>query len=457
MLRLDGVTKIYGEAIVLDDVHVTLRPGEIHGLLGLNGAGKSTLIKLLNGTIAPTHGAVVLNDDVVHLTPALALRHGIVTVSQEVDDALYLDLPVYENVLPWQSVRRVRPKALQRRAADVLARVGLDIDSTERTGALPLGVKQRLLIARALASDANYLLLDEPTAALSEQEATSLLALMQTLAAEGVGILFVTHRSEELTRVTTTSTFLRDGNIVYSGPFQALSDEAVHAHLSGTSLETTLDQATPEEVVRLAGTLHLPTFGTDVPIEAYRGEVLGIGGLTGSGKTELFEALFGLSGVRQSIELDGVTHSISNPRDAVRARFALVPEERRKQGLFLDDSIERNVTSIAGQAADVPGVLASLRVRYHNQQQPVRELSGGNQQKVVLSKWLLDERDVYLLDEPTKGIDLAAKRDVYDRVIELAKQGKTVLFASSERHELERVANRILWLDRGRWLEKGGA
>ncbi|WP_214792707.1 MULTISPECIES: sugar ABC transporter ATP-binding protein [unclassified Exiguobacterium] len=456
MIRLERITKQYGEVIVLDQLSFSLKSGDIHGLLGLNGAGKSTLIKLLNGTVEPTSGELSIDGKTVRLTPAEAIRHGIITVSQEVDDALYLDLPVYENVLPWQTVKRVRPQFLKERAKRVLSRVGLDINATLPAGHFPLSVKQRLLIARALESNAKYLLLDEPTAALSETDADALLELLRTLAAEGVGIVLVTHRSDELTRVTSTTTFLRDGRVVYEGPFQQLSTEAVQTFLSGTTFEEGLEKAIPEKEIRLSAQLTLPAFQTSLTVEAYRGEVLGIGGLTGSGKTELMEALFGLSGLRQSITVDGTAHVIQRPTDAVRAGFALVPEERRHHGLFLDESIERNVIAVAGTTSGVSDVLASLRVRYANVRQPVRELSGGNQQKVVFSKWLLDDREIYLLDEPTKGIDIAAKQDVYERVVALAKQGKTVLFTSSERNELERVANRILWLDRGQIVEKGG-
>lgn len=455
MLRLERITKRYGDVTVLDDVTFTLRRGEVHGLLGLNGAGKSTLIKLLNGTTTPTSGAVHVDDKAVVFTPAEAIRRGIITVSQEVDDALYLDLPVYENVVPWQAVNRIRPRALKQRAADYLERVGLNIDVTKPVGRYPLSVKQRILIARALASEASFLLLDEPTAALSTDDAAALLELLQTLASEGVGILLITHRSDELSRVTTTATFLRDGRVVYEGPYQALSDGRIHTLLSGTELAHDLEKATPTETVQLEATLTLPTFGTELAFTAYKGEVIGIGGVTGSGKTEFIEALFGLSGAPQTIALDGKRVTIQTPRQAVRSGFALVPEERRKQGLFLGDSIERNVLAIAREGKAVTRVLSSLRVKYDRLNQPVSELSGGNQQKIVLSKWLLEDRDVYLLDEPTKGVDVTAKRDIYELVTRLAKDGKTVVFTSSEPQELERVANRTLWLDRGRWQQKG--
>ncbi|TCI21475.1 sugar ABC transporter ATP-binding protein [Exiguobacterium sp. SL-9] len=456
MLRLERVTKRYGDVTVLDDVTFTLRRGEVHGLLGLNGAGKSTLVKLLSGAIIPTSGTIELDEAAITLTPAEAIRLGIITVSQEVDDALYLDLPVYENVVPWQTIERIRPRELKRRAITYLERVGLEIDVTEPVGRFPLSVKQRILIARALASDATYLLLDEPTAALSTDDAASLLALLQSLAEEGVGIFLITHRSDELSRVTTTSTFLRDGRIAYEGPFQPLSDEDIHAYLSGAGMTTAVEKATPGTDERIRAELTLPTFGTELSLTAYKGEVVGIGGVTGSGKTELIEALFGLSGVKQRITLDGKPLNIREPRQAVQSGFALVPEERRKQGLFLDDSIERNVLAIEGKANAVTRVLASLRVKYDQVGQPVRELSGGNQQKIVLSKWLLEDRDVYLLDEPTKGVDVTAKRDIYELVTRLAKDGKTVIFTSSEPNELELIANRTLWLDRGRWQQKGG-
>lgn len=457
MIRLERVTKQYGDVTVLDDVTFGLRRGEIHGLLGLNGAGKSTLIKLLNGTTTPTSGSVSIDDEAVVFTPAEAIRRGVITVSQEVDDALYLDLPVYENVVPWQTVKRVQPRDLKQRATAYLKRVGLTIDVTKPSGHYPLSVKQRILIARALASEATYLLLDEPTAALSTDDAAALLTLLQSLADEGVGILLITHRSEELSRVTTTTTFLRDGRLVYEGPFQPLSTEDVHALLSGTELGDDLEKATPTNEVQLKATLTLPTFGTELSFTAYKGEVVGIGGVTGSGKTELIEALFGLSDVKQHIEHGGKVTTVQTPRQAVRSGFALVPEERRKQGLFLDDSIERNALVVEGETSVLQRVLSSLRVKYADVRQPVRELSGGNQQKVVLSKWLFQDRDVYLLDEPTKGVDVTAKRDIYELVTQLAKQGKTVIFTSSEAHELELVANRTLWLDRGRWQQKGGA
>lgn len=456
MLRLERVTKRYGDVTVLDDVSFTLRRGEIHGLLGLNGAGKSTLVKLLSGAIIPTSGTVELDETAVTLTPAEAIRRGVITVSQEVDDALYLDLPVYENVVPWQTIERIRPRELKQRAITYLERVGLEIDVTEPVGRFPLSVKQRILIARALASHAAYLLLDEPTAALSTDDAAALLTLLQSLAEEGVGILLITHRSDELSRVTTTTTFLQDGRIAYEGPFQVLSERDIHTYLSGSAMAEAVEKAVPGTEVRIQADLTLPAFGTELSFTAYKGEVVGIGGVTGSGKTELIEALFGLSGVKQRITLDGKPLKIREPRQAVQSGFALVPEERRKQGLFLDDSIERNVLAIEGKANAITRVLASLRVKYDQVGQPVRELSGGNQQKVVLSKWLLEDRDVYLLDEPTKGVDVTAKRDIYELVTRLAKDGKTVIFTSSEPHELELVANRTLWLDRGRWQQKGG-
>lgn len=456
MLKLERITKRYGDVTVLDDITFTLKRGEVHGLLGLNGAGKSTLVKLLSGAIAPTSGTVQLDEKAVAFTPAEAIRKGVITVSQEVDDALYLDLPIYENVVPWQTVGRIRPRELKQRAATYLERVGLKIDVDDPVGRFPLSVKQRVLIARALVSNAAYLLLDEPTAALSTDDASTLLILLQSLADEGVGILLITHRSDELSRVTTTTTFLRDGRVAYEGPFQSLSDEDIHAHLSGTEMATSVKKATPGLDERIQAELTLPTFGTKLSFKAYKGEVVGIAGVTGSGKTELIEALFGLSGVEQHVTLNGQPLKIRNPRQAVRYGFALVPEERRKQGLFLDDSIERNVLAIEGKANAVTHVLASLRVKYDQIRQPVRELSGGNQQKVVLSKWLLEDRDIYLLDEPTKGVDVTAKRDIYELVTRLAKDGKTVIFTSSEPHELELVANRTLWLDRGRWQQKGG-
>ena len=470
LLETQDLTKTFPGVVALNKVSMRLHAGEVLGLVGENGAGKSTLIKILGGVYPPTSGRVLLEGQEVRFQrPKDALDAGIAVVYQEL--SLIPHLSVAENVFINRLPRRgilVDWRRLERMAREVLAEVGLsDLDPRTPLGELPIGVQQSVEIARALSYRARVLLLDEPTSSLTEPEVENLFQILRRLKAQGIGILYVSHHLEEIFEITDRLHILRDGQTVAVLETARTHEDEVIARMVGRDLGQLLpeERGQPGEVVLEAQALS-DRFLKDVSVRFRRGEVVGIYGLLGSGRTELLKALVGARRVLSGeVRLFGRPVRFSHPHDAARNGVVYSSEDRKGENLFFGFPVWKNATYQAIQIGrfvrfGVPQVRAErravaelaerLNLKAPSLDADVYHLSGGNQQKVCLAKALLSEPEVFLLDEPTRGIDVGAKLEVYQLMAELARQGKAVVFVSSELPELIANSDRVYTMARGR-------
>jgi simple sugar transport system ATP-binding protein len=462
--------------LALDDVSFRAVSGEARAVVGANGAGKSTLLKVLTGTYEPTSGTVAVDDrPVVFRSPRDAKLLGIEVVHQEVDQALIPSFNVAENVLlDRQALKRggfwVRSGVLKRQARNLLEPLAPSLDPARLTSELSLAEKQLVLIARALGRDAQFLFLDEPTAPLGPLETETLFQVIDTLVTRGLGIVFISHRLPEVFRLCTEVTVLRDGRSVHEGPLAGRSAGWLVEQLLGKKLEEEYprrrDTPTGPVALEVRGLRDDKLNGVDLKVRA--GEVLGIAGLVGAGKSELCKALFGAAEAQvDAFFLGGRAGLPRNPRQAVARGLALVPEERRKEGVLVDESVSFNLSAAGGNLPTRFGLvdfgrerrqsrdwIKRLGIKTPSEREKVALLSGGNQQKVAVGKWLSSEATVFLLDEPTKGIDVGAKKDIFDLVGRLAAAGKAVIYATAEFPELLGISDRILVLYDGRVVKE---
>jgi len=446
MLELTGVEKSFGGLRALRGVDFSVSPGEIVGLLGGNGAGKSTLMKIAAGVHRPDAGSVSINGQSPR-DPADAIRLGLSLVRQELIQAQ--DLDVGSNVMLGHEPRRwglVDRPALYSRAQAVLDRVGGDIDPRTPLRWLSPGQRQRTEIARALSLDSKVLLLDEPAATLSESDAGQLFALLGELRRNGIAIVYISHRLREVLKITDRVVCLRDGERVAEMPTRDASLDKLVALLAGTT--QVAEKAPPAEQARV-----LLSVRGRVSFDLRAGEILGLAGLVGAGRSSVLRELFGVRPCELDVQIGGRAVSIRNPRDAMAAGLALVPEERASQGLILTMLVERNLALpslkrfvLEDESRIARPFIDRFRIRAG---QPASALSGGNQQKVVLGKWMARNPDILLLDEPTRGLDVRAKRDVHDVVRELAAAGKGVIVSSSEAEEIAALCHRAIVLSQG--------
>ncbi|HET7332021.1 sugar ABC transporter ATP-binding protein [Dyella sp.] len=465
MLHATGLSKRFAATVALDDVELCLRAGEVHALMGQNGAGKSTLIKLLTGVITPDSGEVSLEGRrIAPSTPVQAQALGISTVYQEVN--LCANLSVAENIFAGRYPRRfgfIDWRAVRRGARDLLATVGLDIDVHRPLATYSVAIQQMVAIARAIGVSARVLILDEPTSSLDEGEVQELFKVMRRLREQGLAIVFVTHFLDQVYAVSDRITVLRNGRRIGEYPASELPQPALVAAMVGrdvTLAEGRDNQHRPAAdapVVLSAqglgkrGKLH----ATDMQVR--QGEVLGLAGLLGSGRTELARLLFGLDRAGEGrLEIQGAEIELHHPADAVALGVALCPEERKTEGIIAELSVRENVVlalqtrmgwrralSRAQQDELATKLVKALGVKTASIETLAGQLSGGNQQKVVLARWLATEPRLLILDEPTRGIDIAAKQDIMAEVVRLAGQGMAVLFISAEIEELLRLCDRI--------------
>jgi ribose transport system ATP-binding protein len=446
-LQLRRVEKAFGGVRALRGVDFDVAPGEIVGLLGGNGAGKSTLMKIAAGVHLPDAGTVSI-DGRSPQSPSDAIRMGVSLVRQELIQAE--DLDVGSNVLLGHEPHRfgvIDRRALYARAGRVLARVGGDIDPRTPLRALSPGQKQRTEIARALSLDAKVLLLDEPTATLSETDAARLFALLADLRKNGIAMVYISHRLGEVLKITDRVVCLRDGERVAElATRDATLDKLVELLAGTTSVaEAAPPAASPEVLLEVRGR---------VSFDLHAGEILGLAGLVGAGRSSVLRELFGVRPCGLEVTAGGQRLSIRTPRDAMAAGFGLVPEERGSQGLILDMLVERNLALpslsrflLEDEMAIARPYIERFRIRAGG---PASGLSGGNQQKIVLGKWMARDPRVLLLDEPTRGLDVRAKRDVHDVVRELAAAGKGIIVSSSEAEEIAALCHRAIVLAQGK-------
>jgi len=466
VLEARGLAKSFFGVRVLHGVSLTLEAGSVHGLVGENGAGKSTFMKILAGVYDRDEGEVLLDGKPVDFAhPVQAMSAGVATVFQEFN--LLPDRSVAENVFLGREPRRgllVDTRGMVRRTGELLAELGIDfIDPSARVSNLSVAEQQIVEITKALSFEAKVISMDEPTAALADNEVELLYGIIRRLQQRGVAILYVSHRLREIFDLCDTITVLKDGALVSSVPAAELDAAELVRRMVGRSIETFFPaplEGTSRGAVRLAVRGGGNGYVTDVDLELHAGEIVGIAGLQGSGRTELAEAIFGaVPFTRGTIHVDGEGLRMTSPRRAVRAGLALITEDRKAQGLALGQSVLDNALLVirgvfptrTRRARDrAPGVLSSLEVSFRGLDQEVEVLSGGNQQKVVLAKWLATEPGVVILDEPTRGIDVGAKVAVYTLMRELARSGVALLMISSELPEVIGMSDRILVMHDGR-------
>ena len=456
----------------LDDVGLHLRAGEIHALMGQNGAGKSTLIKILTGVCAPDSGSIELDGQAIQPTsPLQAQQLGISTVYQEVN--LCPNLTVAENLFagryprrPWWQGGGIDWREVTREAKRVLGALHLEVDVTRPLSAYPIAIQQMVAIARATMVSARVLILDEPTSSLDADEVKQLFAVLQRLRAQGMAILFITHFLEQVYAISERITVLRNGRFVGEYRTAELSRAALITAMVGrdivsASAAATIAEAAPEHtstpVLRASG---LGSKGKVQPtdIHFHSGEIVGVAGLLGSGRTELARLLFGLDSPDSGdIVVDGQPVTLDSPADAIARGLALCPEERKTDGLVADLSVRENIVlalqarvglipylSLAAQSRLAERFVHALGIKTASVETPVGQLSGGNQQKVLLARWLATEPRLLILDEPTRGIDIAAKQEIMNEIVALARGGMAVMFISAEVEEVVRVSQRVI-------------
>ncbi|MGK5733758.1 sugar ABC transporter ATP-binding protein [Streptomyces sp. URMC 124] len=469
LLRVEGVTKAFPGVRALDGVDLTLRAGEVHVLLGENGAGKSTLIKMLSGVHRPDGGRILMDGREVAVRSAQdAERLGIATIHQEFN--LVPGLTVAENIFlgrqPRTALGLIDKRTMRARAAELLRRVRLDVSPAEPVAGLGIARLQMIEIAKALSLDARVLIMDEPTAVLTSEEVATLFALVRELRDSGVGVIFITHHLDEIAALGDRVTVLRDGRSVTEVPATTDENELIRL-MVGRDIAEQYPRERPAgpgaPLLRVRGLTRAPAF-RDVSFDVRAGEVVGLAGLVGAGRTEVARALFGVDRYDAgTVEVDGKALARGDVRAAMRAGVGLVPEDRKGQGLLLDASLTDNLTLArlgqdthrgfvdrSGQRRRAAEVAERLKVRTSGLERTARTLSGGNQQKVVIGKWLLAGARLLVLDEPTRGVDVGAKVEIYRLVNELTAAGCGVLMISSDLPEVLGMSDRVLVMAQGR-------
>jgi ABC-type sugar transport system ATPase subunit len=457
-----GIVKRFGPVVALNDVSFACERGEIHALLGENGAGKSTLVKILAGAQSPDAGTLSFDGNAVTFhSPQDAVARSIAVVHQ--DYHVWPDLTVAENIIgtlrrPPQLGAFVRSRTMRREAHDLLARLGIDIDVDRKVRDLDAAEKKFVEIARALAVDAAFLILDEPTASLESRESDRLLALLERLRDADHGIILVTHRLEEVVRVADRATILRDGrNAGFVSRDAMTGDVLVEAILGRVPDEPVTPRACGVTPVLAFMAVRTRPEAVPFDLDLRRGEILGLTGVVGSGAVHLIRALAGLVPLGGTLSLDGTPIVLRGPGDAVRHGIGYIPEDRKGSGLALEQSVADNIalaslqriskngfTDTRARTAMAEGYRESLAIRCASVDAPVGSLSGGNQQKVLIARWLASGARIIAIEEPTHGVDIGAKAEIHRQLAAFAEAGGSVIFMSTELRELLAIAHRIV-------------
>ena len=469
LVQMKNIAKSFSGTKVLKGVNLELGHGEILALLGENGAGKSTLMKILSGIYSKDSGEIYLDGELCHFqNPKEAQNKGVAIIHQEMN--LCNDLSVSENIFLGREVMEglsLNHKKMDEEAQKILDNLGISMKSTELAGDLKVSEQQMVEIAKALSQDAKVLIMDEPTSALSRKEIEDLFRVIRKLRDEGRGIIYISHRLDELRAIVDKVSILRDGENVISGDLKDFSIDDIIRHMVGREIQDKFPRIHCEKGKEILGVerLNAGPKVRDISFSLYEGEILGIAGLMGAGRTEMTRALFGVDEKTSGkIYLFGEEVKANSPKESIELGMALIPEDRRKDGLCTDLSIRENISlpnldSMKNSLGILSKVLElkisedtikSLNVKAKDREMISKNLSGGNQQKVVLGKWLVRNPKVILFDEPTRGIDIGAKVEIYQIMNELKKKGVGVLFISSEMEEVLGMSDRILIFCDGR-------
>ncbi|MDQ7093139.1 sugar ABC transporter ATP-binding protein [Desulfosporosinus sp. PR] len=470
LLVMEGISKSFSGVTVLDNVQFSLRQGEVHALMGENGAGKSTLMKILAGIYSKDAGSVrIAGSESAATSPKIAQQLGVAIIHQELN--MIPDLSVRENMflgreLKWGHTGFLNRTQMRAEAENYLKQLGMDLNPEGLVGELSVGQQQMVEIAKALSMNARILVLDEPTAALTKREIEKLFQIIEALKAQGVGMIYISHRMEEIFQISDRITVLRDGRYIGTREAKDTTLDELVQMMVGREIKERFPQVEREigeELLRVEGLVQEGKL-YDINLSVKAGEILGIAGLMGAGRSELAKALFGVEKYQQGkIFIKGQDVNLRNPKEAIKAGLALITEDRKGEGLVPDLSVRENLTLPNLRALSSFGFIshrlegdfvkesiAKLKVKVHSSEQEVRSLSGGNQQKVVIGKWLATRPKVLILDEPTRGVDIGAKREIYDLMNQLVQTGAAIIMISSELPEVLGMSDRILVMHEGR-------
>ena len=467
ILKLENITKKYSGVTALKNINLEFEKGKVHSIVGGNGAGKSTFIKIISGAHKQTEGKVIYKGkEVNNNSPYNSMKNGIACVYQELNVIPYLT--VWENIFygyEEKSHMFLDKNSMREKSKKILKDLGVNLEVNKLVKDIGVGNQQIVEIAKSLIRNVEVLILDEPTASLTKKEIKNLFSILDKLKNKGVTIIYISHRLDEVMEISDYISVFRDGELIASEINENLDQQEIIKYMVGRNLEITgysQDYSKDEVVLKVENMSS--KYVKDINFQLKKGEILGIAGLVASGRTELANAIFGVDKITQgSIYINGKKVKINCPSDAIKHKLGFITEDRKDTGLILDMNIKDNV-SISSlekftktlfinkekQTKDVEQILTSLKLKYNSLKEHVNNLSGGNQQKVVIGKWLLTNSDIIIFDEPTRGIDVLAKEEVYKIIENLAKNNKSIIMISSEVEEIFRMSNRILVMSNGK-------
>jgi inositol transport system ATP-binding protein len=469
LLEVHNLSKSFSGVKALDKVQLKIKPGEVHALMGENGAGKSTLMKILAGMLASDAGEITFEGTRLHSHKDLkVLSTGIAMIHQEM--LLVPEMTVAQNIFLGKEIRKGKSwwlddETINQKAAELLAHAGVAIDAKKQMKGLSVAEMQMVEIVKAISKNAKIIIMDEPTSALSDKEVSALFNIIRDLKGRGVAIIYISHKMDEIFAVADTITVLRDGKYIQTKPAAELDNNSLIAMMVGRELNTMFPESTEPKgpVVLSVKALGREGKFSDISFDVSAGEVLGIAGLMGAGRTEIARAIYGLDAPDTGdIYIKGEKAIINSPQEAIKSRIGYVSEDRKEVGLVLGMSVKENITLASlkkhrrglfindeSERTEVNKMIEALRIKTPHPDQPVKNLSGGNQQKVVIAKVLLSAPKIIILDEPTRGIDVGAKFEIYKLIKDLAAKGLAVIMISSELPEILGMSDRILVMAQG--------
>ena len=472
IISVKNLNKSFGGIRAISDINLDFRCGEIHALMGENGAGKSTLCKILSGAYTPDSGTIIVNGkEYSELTPRLAKDEGVGMIYQEFN--LVNEMTVYENIFLGKEIRKgmlIDRRAMIAQTRELFRRMNIALDPMTKIKDLSIAFCQLVEIAKTLQEEARVIIFDEPTAPLTTDEITVLFGIIRKLKEDGLAVIYISHRMDEIMELTDCVTVMRDGQVVKTLQTDKTDIQEIIRLMIGRTIDETFPPRRPSSEIDRSGTPALEVRGLtnrkvkDVSFRLYRGEILALSGLVGSGRTEILRALFGADPIQKGeIFVSGKKADFKNkPGKAIRAGISLLPEDRKRQGLHLFMSIRNNLSlakirelsrllliNLRREKEQSDKYIHTLSIKIANMNDPVSSLSGGNQQKVVVSKWLMTDGDILLFDEPTRGIDVGAKKEIYELLDKLRHEGKAIIMVSSEMPEVIGMCDRTIVMYEG--------